>query len=294
MFAPETPRIIWNTVDVKLHDMIEKDVPINIEEIRNNIINKCTEFGIITAWQMAAIKNNSIYINTLIKFEKYNSDILHSLIPYFDEIHNINQQIIIKLLEPEVLRATNLSKENYMSCYYYMTIINVIPPAVENSLKIVARGLNYTENFHNTHILSMIMSYLDVRSYGKLFKAVTEKDDAKKVIEKDDDQLMISYGGQLLNKTYEFLFGCCNTSSVDKTPDKPNTKDNIVKSLNKLYEEPKNKFSDLFYWISAEDLDATVDEMMKAAELQKQSTYLDLHLEIHDIHHDSIMDPIIL
>ncbi|MFK7761405.1 MAG: hypothetical protein AB8B46_04790 [Candidatus Midichloriaceae bacterium] len=46
--------------------------------------------------------------------------------------------------------------------------------------------------------------------------------------------------------------------------------------------------------MSTEDLDDTVDEIMKSAELQKQSTYLDLHLEIHNIHHDSIMDPIIL
>ena len=35
--------------------------------------------------------------------------------------------------------------------------------------------------------------------------------------------------------------------------------------------------------MSVEDLDATVDEMMKSAELQKQSTDLDLYLEMHDI-----------
>jgi len=46
--------------------------------------------------------------------------------------------------------------------------------------------------------------------------------------------------------------------------------------------------------MSTKDLDDTVDEMMKSAELQKQSTYLDLNLEIHEIHHDSIMEPIIL
>ena len=68
---------------------------------------------------------------------------------------------------------------------------------------------------------------MDTPSYAKLFKAVTEK---------DGYQSMISYGGQLLNKTYEFFFGCCSASNVNKTPNKPNTKDNIVKSLNKLYE----------------------------------------------------------
>jgi hypothetical protein len=39
---------------------------------------------------------------------------------------------------------------------------------------------------------------------------------------------------------------------------------------------------------------STEDEIMKSAELQKQSTDLDLNLETHEVHHDSIIDPIIL
>ena len=286
MFAAEIPGMIWNKNDNILHDMIKNEELIYIEET----INQCTEPGIITAWHMAAIKDNPIFILTLIEFQKYNLNILYSLIPYFDETPDINQQIIIECFKSLVLKETNLSIINYKYCHYYLITTNLIPPAVENSLEIIARGFKSTrlhdpKNAKIMDILSMIMWYLDTPSYAKLFKEVTEK---------DGYQSMIDYGSQLLNTPYKLLFECCCTSNVDETLNKPNTRDNIVKSLNKLYEEPKNKFTDLFYWMSTEDLDDTVDEIMKSAELQKQSTYLDLHLEIHNIHHDSIMDPIIL
>lgn len=270
MFATQTHGMIWNTSDITLHDMIKNEELIYIEEI----INQCTEPGIITAWHMAAIKDNLTFIITLIEFQKYNLNILYSLIPYFDEIPDINQQVIIECFKSLVLKETNLSILNYNYCHYYMTEIDPdsTPSAIENSLKIVARGFKYTKLQKIQDILSRIIKYLNIDKYTKLFKAVTEK-----------DQSLIGYGTKLLNQTYELLFKCCNTSNVDKIPNKLHPRDNIIESLNKLYQEPKNKFTDLFYWMSVEDLDATVDEMMKSVELQKQSTDLDLYLEMHDI-----------
>ena len=64
MFAAEIPGMIWNKNDNILHDMIKNEELIYIEEI----INQCTAIGIITAWHMAAIKDNPIFILTLIEF----------------------------------------------------------------------------------------------------------------------------------------------------------------------------------------------------------------------------------
>jgi hypothetical protein len=261
--------------------MIKNEELISIEEI----INQCTAMGIITAWHMAAIKDNPIFILTLFNLQKYNLNTLYSLTLYFDKTPDINQKIIKNHFKSLILKETALSIDNYEYHHYAAVILDTTTPSVNNSLEIVARGFKATGLEKTKHIMSILFKYLDAPLYAKLFKAV---------IEKEDNQSLANYDGQLLNKAYELFFGCCSISDVKKAINKPNIRDNIIKFLNKLYEEPKNKFTDLFYWMSAEDLDDTIDKITKSAELQKQSTYLDLHLEIHDIHHDSIIEPTIL
>ena len=98
------------------------------------------------------------FILTLIEFQKYNLNILYSLSPCFDKIPDINQKIIKNHFKLLILEETNLSTKNYIFFHYYLTKINLIPLAVENLLKIIAKSFKSTTlyNSKNAKIVDML------------------------------------------------------------------------------------------------------------------------------------------
>lgn len=243
---------IWNASDNKLHNFIIENI-FNYEEVKNLLLHTSYR-GIFTAWSLVCKNNNNAhFIDIFIKLEKYDSYILFGIL-ICDEITIVNREKIEPIFKDLVLQNEELSKitkDNYCVLNYYLSTKHAIPPAMDTSLNAITKGFKNSILGENKDMLLVISSYLDINTYKKLFQSVL----LKNVIEK-----VGSYINKLYNKGYEFLYkGCCSYNEQ-----------NLEEIHNRLFEEPRNKFGGLFYWMSTEEIDGILDGLAHNFEEQKE------------------------